>query len=160
MIARSKSREIIFKLVFMASFYDTEDAIEKIKAFDAFSMIPDEDISTSEEMGDEEESPLALTEDDIEALTESDRDYIISKAIAVIEYQDKIDASIEEKSTEWKISRIGRIELSLIRLAAYEALVDAEIPAKVAIDEAVELAKRYGQSQSYSFVNGVLARLV
>ena len=92
-------------------------------------------------------------------LSDEDRDYITKKTIAVIEHIGEIDASIEEKSTEWKISRMGRIELSLIRLAAFEALFD-DVPAKVAIDEAVELAKRYGQPTSYSFVNGVLARLV
>ncbi len=154
MFSRSKSREVIFKLVFMASFYDEEDAVSKIKEFDALSMIPD-DIDE-----DEEEASVTLTEADLMLLSDEDREYIISKSIAVIENAAKIDAAIEEKSTEWKISRIGRIELSLIRLAAYEALIDTEVPTKVAIDEAVELAKRYGQPQSYSFVNGVLARLV
>lgn len=155
MFNRSKSREIIFKLVFMASFYDEEDAVARIREFDALSMAPDD----SEEDGDEAEV-VTITEAELMLLSDEDREYIIEKSIAVIEKIAEIDASIEEKSTEWKINRIGRIELSLIRLAAYEALYDEEIPTKVAIDEAVELAKRYGQSASYSFVNGVLARLV
>lgn len=154
MFSRSKSREIIFKLVFMASFYDEEDAIARINEFDTLSLIPEdtEDESDGAEV-------VTLTEADILLLSDEDRDYITKKTIAVIEHIGEIDASIEEKSTEWKISRMGRIELSLIRLAAFEALFD-EVPAKVAIDEAVELAKRYGQPTSYSFVNGVLARLV
>ena len=70
----------------------------------------------------------------------------------------EIDALIDEKSTGWKISRIGRVELSILRLAVYEIIFDDEVPVGVAINEAVELAKKYGQDQAGSFVNGVLAK--
>ncbi len=70
----------------------------------------------------------------------------------------ELDAKIEEKSTGWKLNRIGKVELSILRLAVYEIDHDDEIPAKVAINEAVELAKKYGQDQAGAFVNGVLAK--
>ena len=60
----------------------------------------------------------------------------------------------------WKTNRIGKVEVSLLRLATYEILYDEEIPEKVAINEAVELAKRYGTDDSSSFVNGILGELV
>lgn len=147
---RSKSREMIFKLVFMASFYEPEDVIDMIRGFNPLLM------QNEEEDGETVDFP----EWELEALDYNDRSYIEHQAIAVIGKIPEIDALIEEKSSEWKIERMGKVELALIRLAAYEAGYDDEIPAKVAIDEAVELAKKYGQPQSYSFVNGVLARLV
>lgn len=57
-------------------------------------------------------------------------------------------------------NRMGKVEVSLLRLATYEILYDEEIPEKVAINEAVELAKRYGTDDSSSFVNGILGELV
>ena len=55
---------------------------------------------------------------------------------------------------------MGKVELAVLRLAVYEILFDEDIPGKVAIDEAVELAKKYGQDSSGSFVNGVLAKVI
>lgn len=147
---RSKSREMIFKLVFMASFYEPEDVIDMIRGFNPLMM------QNEEEDGETVDFP----EWELEALDYNDRSYIEHKAIEVIRRIPEIDALIEEKSSEWKIERMGKVELALIRLAAYEAKYDDEVPDRVAIDEAVELAKKYGQDQSYSFVNGVLARLI
>lgn len=147
---RSKSREMIFKLVFMASFYEPEDVIDMIRGFNPLMM------QNEEEDGETVDFP----EWELEALDYNDRSYIEHKAIEVIRKIPEIDALIEEKSSEWKIERMGKVELALIRLAAYEAKYDDEVPDRVAIDEAVELAKKYGQDQSYSFVNGVLARLI
>ena len=59
----------------------------------------------------------------------------------------------------WKTQRMGKVDLTIIRLALYEILYDEDIPTGVAINEAVELAKRYGTDESPSFVNGVLAKL-
>ncbi|MCR5747603.1 MAG: transcription antitermination factor NusB [Lachnospiraceae bacterium] len=77
---------------------------------------------------------------------------------AVEEKIGEIDKLIEDNSTGWKINRIGKAELSILRLALYEMKYDEDIPDKVAINEAVELAKKYGQEQAGSFVNGVLAK--
>ena len=60
----------------------------------------------------------------------------------------------------WKTTRMGKVDLTLIRLGVYEMKFDDEIPTGVAINEAVELAKKYGTDGSSSFVNGILAKLV
>ena len=59
----------------------------------------------------------------------------------------------------WKTSRMGKVDLTIIRLAVYELKYEEDIPTGVAINEAVELAKKYGTDTSSSFVNGVLAKL-
>ena len=85
-------------------------------------------------------------------------EYIRERFFQVKEKLPEIDALIEEKSTGWKIKRIGKVELSIMRLAVYEMLWDESVPEGVAINEAVELAKKYGQDHAGSFVNGVLAK--
>jgi len=72
----------------------------------------------------------------------------------------EIDKKIEEVSKGWKVSRINYIDLSLIRLAYYEMKYDEDVPVAVAINEAVDIAKIYGEDDSYSFVNGILAKLI
>lgn len=79
---------------------------------------------------------------------------------AVLEHMDEIDKKIEEKAKGWEISRLAKADLSVMRLAIFEILYDDEVPDGVAINEAVELAKRYGGDKSYGFVNGVLASVV
>ncbi|MFK4765836.1 transcription antitermination factor NusB [Desulfobaculum sp. SPO524] len=70
--------------------------------------------------------------------------------------KEDIDKRIDEYSQHWKLSRIARIELTILRLAMYEMLYLADVPLKVAINEAVELAKRFGDDNSKNFVNGIL----
>ena len=72
----------------------------------------------------------------------------------------EIDAKIEAHSEKWSIDRMGKVELSILRLAVYELLYDDSIPEKVAINEAVELAKKYGQDNAGSFVNGILSGVI
>ncbi|NJB68996.1 N utilization substance protein B [Desulfobaculum xiamenense] len=67
-----------------------------------------------------------------------------------------IDKRIDEYSQHWKLSRIARIELTILRLALYEMLWLDDVPVKVTINEAVELAKRFGDDNSKNFVNGIL----
>ena len=71
---------------------------------------------------------------------------------------EELDLKINEKATGWTTERMGKVELAVIRLAVYEMLFDETIPQGVAINEAVELAKKYGQEEAYGFVNGVLAK--
>ena len=70
----------------------------------------------------------------------------------------ELDALIDEKSTGWKTNRMAKVDLAIIRLAVYEIKFEDDIPTKVSINEAVELAKKYGADESGSFVNGVLAK--
>ena len=65
---------------------------------------------------------------------------------------------LDSKATGWKVSRMGKVDLTILRLALYEMLFDDEVPVSVAINEAVELAKKFGQTESPAFVNGILAK--
>ena len=67
-----------------------------------------------------------------------------------------IDAKISEKSKNWALSRMARVDLSILRLAVFELLFRADIPKNVSINEAIELAKKFGTEDSPAFVNGIL----
>ena len=73
---------------------------------------------------------------------------------------EKIDEIVQKCAPEWPISQINRVDLAVLRQAVYELLFKTETPTKVIIDEAVEIAKRYGGKTSSSFVNGALASAI
>lgn len=73
---------------------------------------------------------------------------------------EKIDDIIQKCAPEWPISQINRVDLAVLRQAVYELIFKTETPTKVIIDEAVEIAKRYGGKTSSSFVNGALASAI
>ena len=86
--------------------------------------------------------------------------YIKDVILGIQEKQETILKNIEQNlKAEWKLNRISKIDLSILKLAIYEIKYN-EIPYKVAINEAVELAKKYGEDKSKNFVNGVLASIV
>lgn len=128
---RSGLREQVFKLLFRIEF------------------------NLKEEM--EEQCELFLEHEEIE-MTEKDKIQIRERFLAIHDKLEEIDFKINERATGWTTERMGKVDLSIIRLAVYELLYDDRIPQKVAINEAVELAKKYGQEESYGFVNGVLAK--
>jgi N utilization substance protein B len=74
-------------------------------------------------------------------------------------HQPQIDALISDVAANWRLDRMAAIDRNILRLGAYEMLFCSEVPAKVAINEALELAKRYSTAQSSRFVNGILDRL-
>ena len=86
--------------------------------------------------------------------------YIRDKALNVILKSEEIDEMLNEHVTGWKTSRMNKVDLSILRLAVYEMKYDEEIPEKVAINEAVELAKKFGGDEAPAFVNGILAKLI
>ena len=131
-MTRREIREQVFKMLFRVEFYNQEEMSEQI----------------------------ALCEDDACSWKEKDKTYIFEKVEKISEKLEEIDAKINEVSEGWKTGRMGKVDLTLIRLAVYEMLYEEDVPAKVAINEAVELAKQYGTDNSPSFVNGVLAKLV
>lgn len=96
----------------------------------------------------------------LEEFSENDREYILNKYRAIKEKVEEIDALLNELSEGWKTTRMNRVDLTILRLATYELKWDEEVPTGVAINEAVELAKRYSSDQGPSFVNGVLAKVV
>lgn len=128
---RSESREHIFKMVFGLEF------------------------NTADEMPQQ----LELYFDQLEEAKEKDREYIQKKAQAVAERKEEIDKLINEHTAGWKTTRMNKVDLTILRLAVYEMKWDDDVPVSVAINEAVELAKRFGGDESPSFINGVLARI-
>lgn len=129
-MSRRELREQIFKLLFRVEFNSLEEMPEQEKLF---------------------------FEDTCEADTE-DEAYISSKYQKVVEKLDTIDNMLNEKAENWNTARMGKVDLTILRLAVYEIAYDEEVPTGVAINEAVELAKKFGQDASSSFVNGILAR--
>lgn len=103
---------------------------------------------------------LGMMDDELENIKEEDAAYINNKCSDIIAKIPELDEAINASTTGWKTSRMGKVDLSIIRLAVYEIKYEEDVPAKVAINEAVELAKLYGTDNSASFVNGVLAKFV
>lgn len=87
-----------------------------------------------------------------------DAAYIRSKYEKIAEKLPEIDKLINETAIGWDTQRMGKVELTIIRLAVYEIRFDETVPTGVAINEAVELAKKFGQEGSSGFVNGILAK--
>lgn len=130
-MTRRELREQIFKILFQIDFYELEDLSEQLSY---------------------------QVEEDLE-ISEKDAAYIRHKISAVTEHLIEIDAAINAVAKGWKTVRMGKVDLTLIRLAVYEIRYDEDIATGVAINEAVELAKKYGTDTSSSFVNGILARI-
>ena len=132
-MTRSDMREHTFKILFRVPFHNKNELREQIDYY--FDALPD--------------------------VKEKEYEYIKKKALLVSEMSDEIDEKINEVSEGWPVDRLGKAELAIMRLAVYEMLYDDDIPVNVAINEAVELAKKYGLDyNTASFVNGVLAKLV
>jgi N utilization substance protein B len=73
--------------------------------------------------------------------------------------QSKIDALIAESAEHWDLDRMAVVDRNILRMAVYELLAEPEVPAKVAINEAIEIAKKFGTAESSRFINGVLDRI-
>lgn len=130
-MGRSELREHIFKMIFGLEFTE-EEQIEK---------------------------QLELYLDQLDEVSEKDRSYMLAKTKAIAEKVCEIDAMINENATGWKTTRMNKVDLSILRLAVYEMKFDDDVPVKVAINEAVELAKRFSGDEGPAFINGVLGKL-
>ena len=143
-MTRREIRDKIFKIVFTAEFNTLDEMRDQI------------DLAFDREMpGDEEDDPLLYA-----SVSDSDRQYITDKVMDIMSRKDDIDKTISEISEGWKLPRIGKEELAILRLGVYEVIYDSSIPEKVAINEAVELSKKYCDVSASKFVNALLAKLV
>lgn len=105
-----------------------------------------------------------FTDEDIEDIVESSKmsedtkisDFAIEIFNGVRKNMEKIDFYIENNAKGWKINRLSKVTLCILRICIYEMLYDNNIPAEVSINEAVELAKKYGTDDEPSYINGVL----
>ncbi len=93
------------------------------------------------------------------SLTDNDKKYIRSIVDGVEEKTALLDCIIEKYAMGWKISRLSKIDLSVLRIGIYEILFREDIPFSVSVNEAVELAKKYSNEDAGAFVNGLLAKV-
>lgn len=131
-MSRTELREHIFRMLFRIEF------------------------NSAEEMKEQE----GFYFEDLEEATGKDQEYILDKYRAIVEKKEEIDTLLNEVSEGWKTSRMNRVDLTIMRLAVYEIKWDEDVPTGVAINEAVELAKKYSSDDGPSFVNGILAKVV
>lgn len=131
-MTRTAIREHIFKILFRVEFHTADELDEQIR--------------------------LYVT--DIIDIKDKEIKYITDKTLNIATKLEELDAMINEVSDGWPTSRLGKAELTILRLALYEMKYDEDIPDSVAINEAVELAKSYGSDNAAAFINGVLARYV
>lgn len=130
-MSRREIREHLFRMLFRKDFHEDVELNEQIELY--FSLI---------------EKPK---DKEIEELT--------NRFNLIIEKLDVIDSIIEDAASGWKLNRLGKVDLTLLRIATYEIKFDDDIPTPVAINEAVEIAKIFGEDNSPSFINGVLAKI-
>ena len=93
-------------------------------------------------------------------LDENDEEYVKEILFSMDAEQGKIDDYIRKYAMGWSLERMARVDLAIIRLALYELLFMDDIPISVSINEAVELAKKYGNEKSSSFINGILGNFI
>lgn len=84
------------------------------------------------------------------------RDFAEQLVLGVTEHRDEIDRIIEEKSKNWSLGRMARIDLNILRIAVYELHHRPDIPKNVTINEAIEVAKKFGTDESAAFINGII----
>ncbi|MBE5925146.1 MAG: transcription antitermination factor NusB [Lachnospiraceae bacterium] len=129
---RSEIREEIFKIMFRLSF------------------------NTREEM----EEQIAYSLDELSGKSDKNINYVNDKTHAIMDKLKDIDDKITECCEGWTIDRIGKAELTIMRIATYEIMFEEEVPNSVAINEAVELSKAYCDEDAKGFVNAVLGKIV
>ncbi|MBQ7066280.1 MAG: transcription antitermination factor NusB [Lachnospiraceae bacterium] len=130
-MSRREIREQVFKILFRIEFNKKEEMDDQLNWF---------------------------FQDDEQPVSEKEQEEIKSKYEKIVEKLETIDGMLDEKADKWSVKRMGKVELTLLRLAVYEMEFDEDIPTSVAINEAVELAKKFGQDESPAFINGVLAK--
>ncbi len=106
---------------------------------------------------DEQVEDFFITQDVIKEI--EIKDFFIVLAKGVCDNRDSIDEIISKYSDNWKVSRISRIDINILRIAIYEMLNLSNIPHPVTINEAVDIAKKYGNNESGSFINGIVDRV-
>ena len=93
-------------------------------------------------------------------LGEEEKEFIINYAKNLDETNDEIENKVQNLLIGWQLGRIGVVERVILKLAAYELLKQKEIGYQIVVNEAIELAKKYGDVKSYEFINGVLANII
>lgn len=138
-MTRRTAREITLCLLFDFTFHPQEDPKEVLDLY--LKSFPDPD--------------TGVKPDDVRA-----DPFITSAYLGILKDLPRIDGMIEGASQNWKPERISRVSRSILRLAVYELLSIEDIPYKVTINEAIELAKTFDHDNGYTFINGILGNVV
>ncbi|SKA76786.1 NusB antitermination factor [Clostridium sp. USBA 49] len=93
-------------------------------------------------------------------LNDVDMEYITTIVSGVEKNIKDIDSKIEKYLINWKISRLSKIDLAILRMCTYEIFYEEKIPNKVSVNEGIELAKKYSEEKSFQFINGILDRMI
>lgn len=147
-MTRREIRENCFKMLFCQDFYPAQEKEEQLERY--FEALPEDET-------DGEGRNVILHQ---VGMSDAERAYLERRAEQVMEKIPEIDETIKAGARGWKLERIGKVELAVLRLALFEVLFDEEIPERVALNEGVELAKKFGGSDSGSFVNGILGKIM
>ena len=147
-MTRREMREHCFKMLFGIQFYPVEEAAEQAERY--FDSPEEEDIL--------EEGRVEIIHQ--VKMKDADQAFLIARIGEIAEKIPELDTRLDQVAYGWRIRRIGKVELAILRQALYEMLYDNQVPEKVAINEAVDLAKKYGGKDSPGFINGILAKLV
>lgn len=110
-------------------------------------------------LGKEQKESIDILEQEFE-LIDSDKKYLYDVLAGTENYEKEIDEIISKYAKGWTINRIAKVDLSILRLSLYEIMYRDDIPPGVSINEAVELAKKYGNEKSGSFINGILGSFI
>lgn len=146
-MSRRIAREGAFKVLYSLNYVDDND-IDNI----IYESLKEDNVFWA----DEENSIKSL----FDSVNERDKEFYAELIKGTLKNIDNIDNIIELNLKSWKMDRIAKVDLAILRLAIYELLYRDDIPDSVAINEAVELGKSYGTDDSGSFINGVLGRIV
>ena len=157
-MSRKLAREVAFKIVFSNSFQTEKEKEELLEETNQLieNLAKDTEI-LNDIVEDTNSEKTSLTSEDI---TTEDKNYIQEVTAGVFDKTNELDEKIKMYLKGWTMERISKADLAILRLAIFEILYREDIPYKVSINEAVELAKKYGEDSSPSFINGVLAALI
>ena len=145
-MTRRELREHSFKVLFRADFYPVEEMDEQIERY--FGAPVEDDVTP--------EGTTILHDSN---LSEAEQAVVTEKVKKILEKLPEIDEKINQVAEGWKTRRMGKVELTILRLAVYELKFGKATPKKVVINEAVELAKKYSSDNAPSFINGVLGKI-
>lgn len=123
----------------------------------AFFLLFQMDFNQAEEYEQVKEIFFAESEEPVE---EEDKDFIVSEVEGTRAHMEEIDQIIGECAKGWNIDRMSKVDLAILRLAVYELRFSKDTPVGVAINEAVELAKKFSSDEAPGFINGILGKVV
>ena len=140
---RREIREHLFKALFRRDFYSKKEIGEQGQFYFEFQF--------------EDE----LKESEMECkVSKKDEELILKRLDDIMEKLPQINRLLDKAADKWELSRMAKVDLTLLRLSLFEIMFDRDVPVAVAINEAVELAKKYGGDSSPSFINGILANCI